>query len=918
MESFFLASLNLGILVEKEVVVHTNNNANEVPTASHRTSVVSVVQSVPDLKRKPRTSEPLETSLSLPSAKMVPRPDVNDDGQEGLAEFFRRPPPPGNFMSIPDDLSISSVDKKWSVFRVFRKRRKGRRRRRRPPLITLPDSAVSARTTSGHRYIAISIPSEQSRSVSVQSLQRPVSRSGGAGLRRVADPRLGSAHTSTSDRGAKVLRPVTEDHESLSSVSLAPRSTTHPEEITWLAPPPRKVSLLSTVPSQEETPLGKGKEPDTRSKSESGAPSRAQMSPLGSVRTSYAAERGIRSPRRERGRQLEQQMTSESGGYEAEKAPRVVETLKSKRAERTSQQKQIARASNEQTTSDSSVAKGGMREASSSPGPSRVLSTNPVATLTLPVRTSSKRAHTTVAQPGETGHIIGNRSAPLSRAASSNNGGIGAGTGIGAATGPRGSFAESLITTESSPRVLKAETATAYQSVPIVVRPPSGPDIDSPLNLNFPAPPSNSVNQSVQADLVLPTPGAEGTASRKDRVRERKQRDIEKLRAQLRQVQSPASYLLKPQAPAEAAWPESPVLGRFTQELGSPGSSRPYLTAKMSDIGPIRPSLHLKSPHLSPEAVLKKRRGRSASVPAITSSSSTSLVSPSMPWEESTSYYRLRERQAEREENDARRARYAAQALVEEKESQDRLSRRKLVRRYERLKESRAKDMEKRLRRLERNDEVLMQSLVSMMDTLNKLMHEQTNTLQRSASSAHPTTTYVRQPHQGSAPGRAQSLRSVRSFDTPLDTLRSQPSQRGSRFQRNRPPSLRIPERERSIRGGELGTSSRREPNPSQEEAVRQLELGGAGDSALEAPQEQLQSQSQQSAQAPDIEGYSSTSSSDHSNKAGSLEIMEPLMRELQEAARFPSDQRQAETEAQGQATERRTSLHESDVFNLF
>jgi len=64
-------------------------------------------------------------------------------------------PPPENFMSIPESDEMSM---KRSPLKIF-----GRRKRKRqypPKLLQLPDSAVSAKTTSGARHIAISIPIE--------------------------------------------------------------------------------------------------------------------------------------------------------------------------------------------------------------------------------------------------------------------------------------------------------------------------------------------------------------------------------------------------------------------------------------------------------------------------------------------------------------------------------------------------------------------------------------------------------------------------------------------------------------------------------------------------------------------------------------------------------------------------------------
>ncbi|KAI1764907.1 hypothetical protein GGR53DRAFT_491973 [Hypoxylon sp. FL1150] len=882
MESVVPGSIALGILVEKEIVVQTVDNANlhpeRDPVPPHRPSVVSVVQSAPELRQKPRTAQPeMVLPPSFLSAKMAPRSDgFHEERLETLADFFRSPPPPGNFMSIPDNLSVSSADGRWSMLKAFRKKRKsqGQSRRSRPPLIVLPDSAVSARTTSGHRYIAISIPSEQSSSRPVLPVRSPVTGSMEAEFHRALDARLEPIHSMTLDRGNRILNSTSVDRESLSSVSLAPRSSTRAEDATRLAPPPRR---LSTVPSEED-PRGKGKEATLRKRLEAVSPHLAPMSALGSMRKPHAAGRRSMSPQRDRRSKVDRQKTPEPTESDTERVLRVVEIPPTKRDGRSSQEKQRAQPRDEPTGS-SPIPKGNIRPSSKSPGLTpRTLSANPLTSLALPARTSSKNAGTSAPGTGRVGNTSASRPTPGSRDVSSSNGGSGNGDGKDMAGGPRGSFAESLVTTESSPKLCKAEAAIAFQSVPIVVRPPSRQEIDSPLNLNFPSPPLSRMSRSTQRDLLSPPREAERSASRKDRVRERKQRDIEKLKEQIRQIQSPATHL-KPDVAAKALWPESPVLGHFNEGLGLSSSSRPLPTSKQSDVGPIRPGQQLKSPYLSPHDAFKKRRGRSSSAPILTSSSSpSSLETPPMPWEGSTSYFRRRERQAEREEQEAREVRYAAHALAEEKERQ------KLLRRYEKLKESRAKDMEKRLHRLERNGEVLMQSLISMSESLNKIMQSQ-QTLQQSIS-AHAE---LLRPRQSSAPEpeRSQSLRSAHSDDKPFETLRlRQP-------QRNRPSNLRPSAGKASIRGGEPGDDS-----PM---SVRQA--------ALEALQKQLQTtQAHSRARARGDSSYTSSSSSSLSNEAVDVEVVEPLPQELQEVAERGSHP----------IEEDRTPLGESEVFNLF
>lgn len=118
----------------------------------------------------------------------------DDDGLTDLIDFLRNnPPPPGNFMSMPDHASrdergrwlltwatrmakrnsdssglahgstsgasnSNSLGGSGSSFAVSRRGRS--RHQHEPPRILLPDTAVSGTTIGGHRHIAITIPFE--------------------------------------------------------------------------------------------------------------------------------------------------------------------------------------------------------------------------------------------------------------------------------------------------------------------------------------------------------------------------------------------------------------------------------------------------------------------------------------------------------------------------------------------------------------------------------------------------------------------------------------------------------------------------------------------------------------------------------------------------------------------------------------
>ncbi|KAL7621309.1 hypothetical protein AAE478_008629 [Parahypoxylon ruwenzoriense] len=909
MEIILTNSLKSGILVEKEIVVHTNESTNGDPTASHPPSVVSIIHSMPDQRRGPRAPELHEVIPALASGKMLPRQTASEERLGDLAEFFRGPPPPGNFMSIPEDFTTPLADSKWKVLKVFRKKRKGQKRF--PPIIKLPDSAVSARTVAGNRHIAISIPVEYSRFSPTAASQNAISESKEAGSHQVVHSRPRLPRSSASNGDAKFPRTIAEDLDSLSTASLTRGPATLPEDVTSLAPPPKKMTLLSTVPSRDEIAPGKGKEPDKQRISDSNATQKAPMSPLGSAKSH-------RSPRLDSEQQTELKNIPEAGAGESELGPQLVEISPLEWTKESSQHKDVTQSGDGPAGACSFAPKEGLGNASGASKLPPVLSADSITTPVLPARTSSRKAKTTTGESSEiAGNTVINGPPPMRREVSSDHGSMYDDNENGVASRPRGSFAESLLTTEYSPKLLKAQTATAYQSVPIVVRPPSRPEVDSPLNLNFPQPPSNKADRSIQANLS--PPAADESRSRKDRVRERKKRDIEELRAQLHQAQPPDLHL-GPDITLEDTRPESPILGKFSERSGTRSSPRRLPKAEIPELGPIRPGLQLKTPSLSPESVLRKQRERSKSAPVVTSSSSPSpLGSPSILWDR-TSYYRRRERQAEQAEREARRARHAAQALAEEKEAEERLSRQRLVQRYERLKESRTKDMEKRMYRLERNNEVMIRTMASLMETLNKLLRDE-HALRRSTSSAYPATSSATEPprrRDSSDQRRPQPLRATHSHDSPLETLRAQPTRGEFRSYRHRPQSVRLSGREGVVREGQMGTKTRPIPRPIrlQEEFEGELEPGRAREErysdidsytrqlALDTQRRELRSQSDQGPRAPGMgtesgAGYSYSCSNSSSGRegAGSLETMEPLMRELQEAAGFGVERRQAELE---------------------
>ncbi|KAF4975966.1 hypothetical protein FZEAL_7318 [Fusarium zealandicum] len=145
-------------------------------------------------------------------------PERRQDGLAELIDFLRNhSPPSGNFMSIPEGMDDDERGR-WHRLRKLGKRSKSLSKFP-PQTIRLPDTAVSGTTTGGHRHIAISIPLDASPFGRAPRSQYPVYQ------HRNAKP-LTSQYAPTrailNDKGiVTVLRTVTEDRETSSSTSPA-------------------------------------------------------------------------------------------------------------------------------------------------------------------------------------------------------------------------------------------------------------------------------------------------------------------------------------------------------------------------------------------------------------------------------------------------------------------------------------------------------------------------------------------------------------------------------------------------------------------------------------------------------------------------------------------------------------------------
>ncbi|GAW23253.1 hypothetical protein ANO14919_128070 [Xylariales sp. No.14919] len=606
-----------------------------------------------------------------------------DAGIKDLIQFLTTtPPPPTNYMSIPDDFGSSSEDDKWDKFKrkVFRHRRKARKRR--PPVIVLPDSAVSARTTGGHRYIAISIPVQHSPLAPLPNSQYPVYDSIEAAFHREVNSMFGMWKKSPANRLVTVLNPVAEDHESTPSSSPAPTVPEPSDQPTVLSSPSRRArsQSLSLLPSQEQRYTPRKGRDLSRGRSVESARSNPPTSDPAPIARSSEGKHAFASP-----------PPAESSALEP--------SSKEVPASPTSKVTDVA-----------------------GPSTGRILE-KPIITLTLPARKSSRRGKGLESTPPETLESVISPRMDSPTFHDTDGNGDGNGGGLSSGDRGRGSFAASIDTTGSSPQLLKAQTATAYQSVPIIVR-PSGVELESPLDLNTSALPAGEkgVDHSFRRSPPAGPPpllsaAVEWPQGRKRRVRERKQRDTENMRAQI-------------------------------EHKGKGKEKEP-------ESGPFTPDMPAASPKtLQGPAPYHHQQADASSTPTSSSLSSRATSSGSARERGAQSYARRKEGREERE------ARYIAKALAEEKETLESLPRAELIQRYEAMREQRAYEREKRLRRLERSRDTWIRAVPILLEDLNGLLREQRRILENTRL-AYAFPTPAGSPEQQREHHRPQRSRSV-------------------------------------------------------------------------------------------------------------------------------------------------------------
>ncbi|KAH8662063.1 hypothetical protein BX600DRAFT_465491 [Xylariales sp. PMI_506] len=733
-------STSSGITVQREVRVHRD----EFPTREGSLkppSVISIVRSLSEVR--PRTPEEWPGALPpLRLDKFVRHPDLweesikdiannkwKTEGIQDLVELLQQTPPPWNYMSIPDSFSISSIDDgRWRAkLKLFRSKRRKRIRRHRPPPVRLPDSAVVGTSLDGYRYLEISIPKQYSYLEPIQSLEDTGADSMEVDFERAVNARLGIDSKPRQVRNqnpglgvSSTLQPVTEDGHS----SMYDRSATS------LSNPLPIIDGLSTPCGPRSSSLGSTSGPRT-----------------GPTQQEKLHQGGI--PALLHSTDVESQNTTIFSHHPVV----VLPPIKSATEEATRPDMRIGLSTPQRKVQLTDMMK---------PIPVDM----PSIRLTPPERNSSKyRTPEVTEEPYYT--------APQPQHAQLRSERRGEGIqGL-----PQSFTMESVNTLDSEPKVLDAHAAKAYPTIPILVRPTSSLYTETSMNPRISQPPPIQEVDSSPGQKASPTHAADKKSmSRKERVRERKQRDMRAMKAKTGHTSSDSPQspqFLKP-SPANLV-PESPILGHFLD-----GSPAKRLETRVKQISTPLPAVAESEPSTSPELspAIPDRTNR-ASVNSILSSGS-SLVPASPASFDRTSYYRRKERQAAREAQRAREARFVTEAANEQGRGQrkqeeelieapppSRLLKHDLASHYDDILEERLQGLEERLYRVERNREIFLREIVPRLESLNRLFQEQYHyqrELNKSLVDPELSTLRLRQKQQQQKEqsGRSESLKSSR------------------------------------------------------------------------------------------------------------------------------------------------------------
>ncbi|ETS74252.1 hypothetical protein PFICI_14118 [Pestalotiopsis fici W106-1] len=663
-----------------------------------------------------RTSDtrPAWHSAGKPARQLRSSSNGGDPGDEEslryLIEFLRRTPPPGNHMSIPDD-AASIEGSRWR--RALNPFRRKSRRRPGPITIQLPDSAVASTTSGGYRHIAISIPVEHSyashgrrqsrrRSTVVEPLEQESTHDIEERL-GVVETRLASLRPYSSDQGAgTVLQPVAEAREPkpISAREAPPR-------------PPRTSSMKRPSSSRVHRPAR-----------DSGNALPLDATPPPKQTRPHATGLGPAARRPSEARSTAEESGARRRPQPIVIVPDVTPTL----ARQTGRIASSPRPKSNVELVNQPQADDGKDLSSQGSSSQAGTPITPAATsdigLKLPPRKTSKRS-TFGGQrsiPGLLSPSFSQKSSPGAQSSSAygNN-----------PPSPEANILRprigSVVTIDSEPRVMDAQAATAHraEAVPLVLgdsaeasaEPSSSTDgaTSSPLHS------AAAVSRSAQTDITT-MHHLHKALSRKEKVRQRKHMDLHSNR----KGKTSQDVFFSDAPPSSTASHHLRRVSSVSDQTDTrpiPIRSRIPHTAKADQSRPstaiprIPSAGQSEAPTNSPVSILKP--SRQASMGSFRSSTTTSSSSSFVHSFDRLSSLRQIQRRIERDVRTTREALDGAGARAEATSAP--LNPEQLQRRHEYLRERRLRDVERRIRRIERNGDLWLRSLPGLLETLGKM-----------------------------------------------------------------------------------------------------------------------------------------------------------------------------------------------------
>ncbi|KAH6992392.1 hypothetical protein EDB82DRAFT_523486 [Fusarium venenatum] len=609
--------------------------------------------------------------------------EKEDDGEphDGIAElidFLRNhSPPSGNFMSIPDDISPEDRGR-WYRLRKLGKR--GKSFSKSPQTIRLPDSAISGTTIGGHRHIAISIPLDASPFGRTPRSQYPVYQQRNA---RPLSSQYGPTRAVVNDKGVvTVLRTVKEDRETSPSVS-----------------PANSQLLLSSVPQgPSNTTTGGRFHPGTiNSSNQTRSPEHSNV---------------MATPPRVVSSEQVRQTNEQSGGFQNHEQ------------------------GNTSATNPTQHERAPSRNSNSAGGRFVHLGDLSIDTMmSQPVTTDIKSESTSSARP-------------VSRDGSYQH-----------------SLSKSIMTTSDNDpvvaeaRPVEAKSVAARESR---IRPPAKQSGEHHVTIITKSPLRVSRDYSTQkGSEESPSSSSKSPQNRRDKVRDKKKRDLEAASSKRRSMlvntpepkqesdqdtlqempeddadEPPPVPLKSPQrqsicpimvvANVTPSPPPSTSISTFPEKRDSADSEtiKPLSKSKSGGVSFLIGDEDTASRPISPSPVsymngspTPPQSARSSPTHEQRSQDRTSL-SRRREWNAARDIERKRKEAASSSSPQPR----ARRATTGRDENDDKTTGAEVLRRYEAYREYRIREMERRVRRLERNGDVWLRALVPVLDNLNRTL----------------------------------------------------------------------------------------------------------------------------------------------------------------------------------------------------